>query len=262
MSTTAPTAPAPAQQPVVVHDAPRGNTLGVVALGLAIFGFILAVFLLTAGLAWILLLPALALGVVGLVVRGRRRGAALAAVVIAAIGLILSFVGFRLPVGTFTGAEALNNEGVNPFSVLAGPLPGQQIPGVGGDTVAAGSNGSGITVEVSSVDCHQPLASVTGLNITGEVCAITLTATNDGAELVTIDSSDITANVDGTALLADVDLGEGPLLDAEVLPGGSTTGTVYVNIPEGNTGLDGLTVDVGGEGDLVDVDLSGLRLGG
>lgn len=266
MSTTT-TAPAPAPEqhrdPVVVHEAPRGNIIGLVALGLAILGFLFAVFLVTAGLAWILLIPAIALGVIGLFLPNRRRGAALAGVIIGVMGLVLSFVGFRLPLGSFAGQEVVNNEGVNPFSVFAGPLPGQQVSSNGGTgTGATGENGSGLVVEVSSVDCHAPLASVTGLNITGEVCAITLTATNNGQDLVTIDSSNVSATADGSELLAQVELSEGPLLEAQIGPGQSSTGTVYVNVPDVDASVDGVRVRVGDDdSDIVDVDLGNLGVG-
>lgn len=266
MSTTT-TAPrgtrttAPAEPATVVQEPVRSNTIGLIGLGLAILGFILAIFLVTAGLAWMFLIPGIVLGVIGLILPNRRRGVALAAVIVGVIGLILSFVGFRLPAGSFAGQESVvNNTGVNPFSVLAGPLPGQVV--AGGPGTATGSNGDGLTVSVNSVDCHAPLASVTGLNITGEVCAVTLTATNNGQDVVSLNSSNITATADGASLLS-ADLGEGPLLNAQVNPGGSTTGVVYVNVPQGTTGLDGLTVSVGGDADsTVNVDLGGLRIGG
>ena len=266
MSTTinAP-APAPTDTVVVVDEPRRSNPIGLVGLGLGILGFILAIFLITAGLAWMLLIPAIALGVVGLILPNRRRGVALAAVIVGVIGLLLSFVGFRLPAGAMGGQEevVLNNQGVNPFSVLFGPLPGQSVGGeqdngVLGESVE-GENSSGLEVTVSSVDCHQPLATVTGLNITGEVCAVTLTATNNGGEIITIDSSNITADSDGRLLYADVNLAEGPLLEAAILPGESSTGLVYVNVPSDGGGLDELTVTVGGdENDIINVDLGGL----
>ncbi|MEO5534361.1 MAG: DUF4352 domain-containing protein [Pseudolysinimonas sp.] len=236
-----------------------------VALGLGILGFLLAIFLITAGLAWMLLIPAIALAIVGLIQPKRRRGVAIAALTVGVIGLLLSFVGFRLPAGTGAGTEVLNNDGVNPFSVFTGPLPGQTVGGnpvTGGGTPVTGTNADGLTVTVSSVDCHAPLASVTGLNITGNVCAVTLTATNNGNDLVTIDSSNITANADGANLLASVDLGEGPVLSAELNPGDSTTGLIYVNVPNG-TGLDGLSVNAGNTGgDLLNLNLGGLTNGG
>ena len=254
MSTTTTTRPATkSTKPADVTPEPaRSNTIGTIALGLAILGFILAIFLVTAGLAWILLLPAIGLAIAGLLLPNRRRGVAIAALIVGVIGLILSFVGFRLPAGSFPDqGTIINNNGVNPFSQLTGPLPGQTVGGTG-----TGTNADGLTITVSSVDCHQPLATVTGLNITGEVCAITLTVTNNGNEVVTIDSSNVTVDADGLSILADVNLGEGPALDVSIDPGDSTTGLVYVNAPDGTLGLDGLSVLIGDNPDsVVNVDL-------
>lgn len=259
MSTTLTAPKATETEPaIVVHEPPRPNTIGKIALGLAIVGFILAIFLMTAGLAWIFLLPAIGLAIAGLIMPNRRRGVAVAALIVGVIGLLLSFVGFRLPMGSIPNQETvLNNQGVNPFSVITGPLPGQEV-GVGGVTTGTGTSDDGLVVTVDSVDCHQPLASVTGLNITGEVCAVTLQVTNNGTDVVSVDSTNITATADGTSILADADLGEGPVLDVSIDPGDSANGIIYVNAPEGTTGIDGLAVQVGDDpGSLVNVNLGG-----
>ena len=252
-------APAPTTTPVVVTTQPRSNLLGVIALGLAIVGFIFAALLLTAGIAWMLLFPALILGAVGLFLPDRRKGSALAAVVIALVGLILSFVGFRLPLDTTQQPQVFNNDGVNPFSVITDRFlgAGNDPAGAGGTgTEAAGQTGSGVGVEVESVDCHTPLASVTGLNLTGEVCTVSVAITNNGSAPIDIDSSNILATADGLEIAADAALAEGDVLSARIDAGESTTGLVYVNIPEGTTGLDTLTVSTGDSPDaLVTVDL-------
>lgn len=256
MSTTL-TAPkaTEAEPAVVVEQPPRPNTIGKIALGLAIVGFILAIFLITAGLAWMFLLPAIGLAIAGLIIPNRRRGVAVAALVVGVIGLLLSFIGFRLPMGSIPDqGTVLNNQGVNPFSVFTGPLPGQTV---GGGTTGTGTNSDGLVVAVDSVDCHQPLASVTGLNITGEICAVTLSVTNNGADVVSVDSTNVSLLADGAAITADVALGEGPVLDVDIDPGDSASGLVYVNAPSGST-IDGLAVQVGDDPDsLVSVDLAG-----
>lgn len=261
MSTTITEPAAPATpstnpaEPAGVDEPIRSNTVGRVALVLAIVGFVMAIFMMTAGLAWMLLIPAIGLAIAGLLIPRRRRAVAIAALIVAVIGLLVSLVGLRLPAGSVADQEVIfNNGGVNPFSQLV--LPGQEL-GVGGVTTeASGTNSDGLTVTVSSVDCHQPMATVTGLNITGEVCAITLTATNNGVDVVTIDSSNITADADGALLTADVSLAEGAVLDVNLNPGESATGLVYVNAPDGTMGLDGLSVLVGDNPDsVVSIDL-------
>jgi hypothetical protein len=251
--------------PVIVQPEPeRSNLIGLIALGLAIIGLVFAALLLTAGIAWMLLLPAIGLAVVGLTRKNRRKGTSLAALIVAIVALILSFVGFRLPMGVGGvdggpdgGPGILNNSGVNPFSVLlpgGGTNTGSEGE-VGGETVEAGD---GLVVGVSSVDCHQPLATVTGLNITGEVCAVTIDVTNNGTGVISLDSSNVTANVDGTGYLADPGLAEGDLLSVDVATGESVTGTVYVNLPSGSGDIDSLTVSGGtGSGSVVTVDLDG-----
>ena len=260
MSTTmeAPT-PTPTT-PVVVTTRPAANPLGLVALGLAILGFIFAALLLTAGIAWILLFPALILGAVGLFLRDRRKGSALAAVIVALVGLILSFVGFRLPLDLTSGqTPVLNNDGVNPFSMLTGAVGGNGQVGANGATGANGTGAegaNGVGVEVQSVDCHTPLASVTGLNLTGEVCAVSVQVVNNGTAPIDVNSAGITATVGGSSYNADEQLTEGNLLDARVDVGDTTTGTVYVNVPSGTVNLDALTIATGSGPDaLVTVDL-------
>jgi hypothetical protein len=249
--------------PVVVAQEPeRSSRMGFVALGLAIVGLIFAALLLTAGIAWMLLFPAIALGVVGLFRKDRRKGTSLAAVIIAVIALILSLVGFRLPAGVGGveggadgGPGLLNNSGVNPFSVLTNWVTPPGADGeVGGETVEG--TDSGLEVAVTSVDCHTPLATVTGLNITGEICAVTIDVTNNGADVINIDSSSVTANAGGNGYVADPALAEGDLLSVAVGTGESATGTVYVNLPSGSSGIDSLTVSAGVDSDAtVTVDL-------
>ena len=237
---------------VVAQEPVRSNVMGVVALGLAIVGFVFAALLLTAGIAWILLLPALILGAVALTLRNRRKGAALAAVIIAIVAFVLSFVGFRLPLGAdgqAVGAGVVNNAGVNPLSTLtggSGTLANTGGSGGGATTTTP----DGVTVGVDSVDCHTPLATVTGLNITGEVCAVSVVVTNNGTDLVNINGDEISADAGGTDYLVDASLGEDALVDVQVGAGETTTGLVYVNVPSGTTGLDSLnvgdiTVDLG-----------------
>ncbi|CAN5224580.1 hypothetical protein BH09ACT5_BH09ACT5_17000 [soil metagenome] len=238
---------------VVVTEPVRSNVMGLVALGLAIVGFILAALLLTAGIAWILLLPALILGAVALTLKNRRKGAALAAVIIALVALVLSFVGFRLPLGAdgqAIGAGVVNNAGVNPLSTLTGGSGGAgQLANTGGGG-ATSTSADGVTVAVDNVDCHTPLATVTGLNITGEVCAVSVVVTNNGSDVVNIGTDDITANAGGTGYVADASLGEDSLVDLQVGAGESSTGLVYVNVPSGTGSLDSLTVSAD---DLADI---------
>jgi hypothetical protein len=232
-----------AQRTVVVQEPVRSNLMGVVALGLAIVGFILAALLLTAGIAWILLLPALILGVVALTLKNRRKGAALAAVIIALVAFVLSFVGFRLPLGgdgQAVGSGVLNNSGVNPLSTLTGGSG--QLASTGGTGGGTTTTPDGVTVDVGSVDCHTPLATVTGLNITGEVCTVSVVVTNNGEDVVNIDGSAITADADGNGYLVDASLGDDALVDLQVDAGQSSGGLVYVNVPSGTTGLDSLTL--------------------
>jgi hypothetical protein len=255
-------AEAATDQVAVTPEPERSSRMGFIALGLAIVGLIFAALLLTAGIAWMLLFPAIALGVVGLFRKDRRKGTSLAAVIIAVIALILSFVGFRLPAGVGGveggpdgGPGILNNSGVNPFSVVTNWVtPGDNDNEVGGETV---ESTDGLSVAVTSVDCHTPLASVTGLNITGEVCAVTIDVTNNGSDVINIDSSSVTANAGGTGYLADADLAEGDLLSVAVGTGESATGTVYVNLPSGSSDIDSLTVSAGADSDAtVTVDLA------
>ena len=250
-----------AQQVIVAGDSRRSNLPGLIALGLAIVGFIFAALLITAGIAWMLLLPAIILGIVGLTLRDRRKGTALAAVIIAVVALLLSFIGFRLPLGATgepVGAGVVNNAGVNPLSgVIAGLGGNGQLaetggqPGAGGGSTGTSPDG-GLAVGVTAVDCHTPLATVTGLNLTGEICAVSVAVTNNGTAPINVNSANVTANADGSSITADATLVEdgGQLLDAQVAVGETTTGTVYVNLPTGSADIDSLTISGDGLADV------------
>ena len=75
------------------------NVLGIVALVLAILGLIFAVMPGALILGWILLPIAFILSIVALVVPAKKRGAAIAALIIAVVGTIAGFVAFFVTLG-------------------------------------------------------------------------------------------------------------------------------------------------------------------
>ncbi len=77
------TPPAPQQQ---------GNQLGLIALILAGVGFLLAVIPATAGFAWLLTLPALVVGIIGVTRKGKKKGTAIAAIILSTIAWVIAVI--------------------------------------------------------------------------------------------------------------------------------------------------------------------------
>lgn len=72
--------------------APRSNTFGLIALIVGGVSLILAFVPIVNYVSWVLALVGLALGIVGLVLKNRKRGLAIAGVITSVLGLILSIV--------------------------------------------------------------------------------------------------------------------------------------------------------------------------
>ncbi len=72
----------------------KRNTVGLVALILAIIGFVFACIPGALIIGWVLLPVAFILGIVGLFQSGKKKGTSLASVIVAAIGTIVGFVVF------------------------------------------------------------------------------------------------------------------------------------------------------------------------
>lgn len=70
----------------------RSNQLGLIALILAGLGFVVAVIPVTAGFAWLLTLPALILGIVGVTRRGQKKGTSIAAIVLSTVAWLIAVV--------------------------------------------------------------------------------------------------------------------------------------------------------------------------
>ena len=120
--------------------------------------------------------------------------------------------------------------------------------------VATGALGSllttptGVSAQVSGVTCGLPLVNALGIQlpILGQLCAVNLSVTNNSDHAVVLDSSAVTGISGSTSVLADATLGLNPL-SAQVAPGASANGTVYVKLASASAGLDKVQIRLGGE---------------
>src|SRR6187402_2121312 len=141
-SPSAPAAPAPTK---------RGNPVGLVAFILAIVGTVVACIPGAFIAGWVLLPVAFILAIIGLVVAGRRRGFALAGLIISVVGTIVGLVVFFAVAassvdGAFGGAGA-------PVAPGSSSSAGAEKAGSRGDPVPLRSpiTGRDYTVVVNSV---------------------------------------------------------------------------------------------------------------
>ncbi|WP_237199237.1 hypothetical protein [Rothia nasimurium] len=86
----------PYQDPYAAPQQPNGkkpkNVLGLVALGLGVLGFILALIPIIKILGWALLIAAIILGIIGLFQQNREKISAIVAICLASGGLIISIL--------------------------------------------------------------------------------------------------------------------------------------------------------------------------
>jgi hypothetical protein len=214
---------------------PDSNIFGIIALALAVLGFISAVIPLTSGFTWLLVLPAIVLAIVALTRKGRPKGAAIGGLITAVVAwlvaIIVSVVAFFLGVGTGIGD-----------SIDEIPLPEATVSADG--AVALGqpvTNSDGVTFRLDAVGCG---LSTTGSDFfdetpVGEWCRIDYTVRNDGSESVSLLGSDV--RVYSGEFIYDADDATGRFgedyFTTDVNPGLTVSCVVFVDVPAG-TALD------------------------
>ena len=137
MSTSDPIQPYPTEPggspagPVVPPKPPR-NTIGLIGLIVAILGFAFAVIEGAYLLGWLLLPVGFILGLVGLFARDRKKGVAVAAVIVSIVGTIAGAIAFTSSLGRVVDEEfqsgtttVLPSAGASPAESQAGAAPSQ-----------------------------------------------------------------------------------------------------------------------------------------
>lgn len=109
MSTVDPAGPLPPYVPAGQGEPPRGNGPGVAALIVGIVALVLAVIPVVSFAAFLPALAAIVLGIVGLVLQGRRRGTAVAGLVLGGVALLVAIV---ISVITIAGFVARTTGGI------------------------------------------------------------------------------------------------------------------------------------------------------
>lgn len=120
--------------------APKQNNLvGLIGLIVAAVGFVCAVIPGLLGIGWLLLPIGFILGIVGVCLRGRKKGLSIAAIIVAVVGTIAGFIAFTTYALTAVG-DALDEASGGDTAVVADEVEGEQ--GAEAEEVAADSAAS------------------------------------------------------------------------------------------------------------------------
>ncbi|MBB1021154.1 DUF4352 domain-containing protein [Dietzia sp. E1] len=242
--------PSPAEQPK------KRNTVGIVALVVAVLGTIMSVVPGAAIIGWILLPFGFILGLVGLFMSGKPKGTSIAAVIVSIVGTIVAMAFFVTVVGDAFD-EAFDDEvsvsQSEPGSSGSGAAPdasdtdSDDSPGTRGNPSAIG--------DVLSSDDWEVVVNSFTRNATDQVMAanmfndppppgsqyalVNLTATYIGDEsghadflsaAFVTDTGNVIRDYDHSAVTPDP-------LEGELYTGASATGNIDLAIPEGESGL-------------------------
>lgn len=258
----------PAPQLVWPHDATepepvtQRNTLGIVALGLAGLGILLACVPGIMPLGWIVLLIAFVLSLVAVTSTHRRPGVAIAGIGASLVGVLVAAIVFVVatdvsPTSVVSGEGEVvasgQSGGRSPDGSAAGS---RENPAAPGDTVTVGD----WELVVNSFD-RDATEQVMGTNqfndpppAGSQWALVDLTATYVGDELGTTTFIGVSyVTEDGTVIHWYDHVAVVPhALNGELYPGGTATGNVGIAVPQGDEGL--LRLGTHGQTELVFVD--------
>jgi len=247
MSDLVPPSPdAPVPPPAATPAAPLppagkpGNLPGLLALVFAIVGFVLGVIPPTSGLAWLLLVPAIVLGIVGLARKGRPKALALTGLIVGVVGLIVAIivaaVTFFAAVGDAVSKslDAPSTASSADAGTGSSAAPAAKEAKIG-DTV---TNSDGVAFTVNSIQCGIAHAgnSITGADAKGQFCEVKFNVKNGGSKEITVISSDLTGYIGASEY--DVDTSTistfgGDYFSTSINPGLAADCDVFIDIPAG-----------------------------
>jgi hypothetical protein len=256
-ATTDPAVPAGAITPPVVVR--KLNIIGLVALILAVIGFVLAVIPPTAVVAWILLVPALVLAIIGLTRKGRGKATSLTALILSVVGWLIAII-VTVVVAASTVVSADNSTTITSGSGSSSHTKAPAKTAGIGDTV---TNHDGVAFTVHSAACG--LASAPDQfygtdKPTGQFCQVKLTVKNGSKSSVTLSDDSLSGYIGNASYDSDADAdnyGSLTTVLSPLNPGLSTDCTFYVDVPKGQKltsvklgtslsfGVGDVTVDIG-----------------
>ncbi len=240
------------------------NTIGIIALAVAILGAIMSVVPGAAIVGWILLPFGFILGLVGLFMRGKPKGTAIGAVIVSIIGTIMAMVFFVAVVSdAFDSAFDEDVTVAQSGSGGSGGSGGSETEAAadnGGSDIGTRANPSAIGDVLGTDDWEVVVNSFTR-NATEQVMAANmfndppppgsqyalanLTATYVGDDSGRAGSIDVSFVTDAGNVIRSFDnaaVTPEPL-EGELYNGASATGNIDLAIPEGEQGL--LRVELG-----------------
>lgn len=258
------TPPFPGEQP-----APRRNTVGIIALVVAVLGAIFSVVHGWAALGWILLPFGFILGIVGLFMSGRSKKTAIAAVIVSIVGTIMAMAFFVTVISdavdeAFDGEDvSVSRSGSTDSDGSADAVAAESS--TSGDEVGTRDNPAAIGDVLSAGDWEVVVNSFTR-NATDQVMAanmfndpppagsqyalvnITATYVGEGSghadfldSAFVTDAGNVIRAYDNPAVIPEP-------LEGELYKGASATGNIDFAIPEGESGLLRLELEMfGGE---------------
>ncbi|AQQ15756.1 hypothetical protein CGLAU_09015 [Corynebacterium glaucum] len=247
-----PMAAGPAPAPV----AKEKNTIGLVALVCAVIGFIFACVPGALIIGWILLPIAFILSLVGLFARGKKKGMALAALILSIVGTLVGFIVFFTVIGNAVD-ESFNAEPTIAPADPANQLSDQPASDADKNNDAAGGagdsrenplplgtaiSGSDWTATVNSVDLDateaviaaNPFNDAPGEGQKYILADVTLTYTGDDPQGSTPWASIDYVTIDGTTISSTDNIAVAPnQLDTltTLYGGGSVSGNIPLLVP-------------------------------
>lgn len=217
------------------------NTLGMVALGLAVFGALLAVVPATNGFSWVILLGAFIVSIVALTRKGQGKGMALVALIVSFIFWIISiFVGIAVVANAVSESIDDSPSISEPDTADADADVAPAEAGVG-DTITT-DDGVEITLLSITPDATSP-DDYFASEVRGSLVAVSMTMVNGTNEAVTISGSSVNGFIGEAEYEASriygTESGDWYALE-EINPGLTAAFTAYIDIPA-DAALDSVT---------------------
>lgn len=246
-------APAPTSEPAgsPASDAvpSKDTSMAVLALALAICGFVLGVFPFAAWFAWLAFTPALILAIRTLVKRRPGTGQAVASTIVAGVGWMIALV---VGVGSFGMASHSSPVGnaiptstpsstapPSPTPVATAPQPSPSpsappaMPGIGQTVTSRG----GVSFTVSSAQCGLGAQDSVfgGVAPKGQFCKVDFVVANGGSQPQDVSTWDLYGYIGAARYQAETTIGNfgDDSFSTTVNPGLSVPCTVFFDVPAG-----------------------------
>ena len=234
---TAPETPAVAPAPGFAPAAAKApNTIGLVAIILAGVGFLMAVIPPTSGFAWIILLAATILGIVGVTRKGQKKGTSIAAMILGVVGWIVSIVVFFISAAVGISAALDEADDAPAVSAPDSSSEGEAAPAVIGDTVTDAAN---VSFTVNAMKCGLTVGGKDPFDEKpkGEFCQVDLTIANGSSDSISLSGLDFAAFIGESKYDTEsiANMFDDDYYGTDVNPGLSAKGTIFFDVPAGAT---------------------------